>query len=82
MIKLLILEDNPEVRYGIYDYLKQFVAALKTSNDKILTMILSDQLEDNDKKCLFQSDIDDYVNKPTDMMELQFRIEHLLKKKE
>ena len=45
-------------------------------------MILSDQLEDNDKKCLFQSDIDDYVNKPTDMMELQFRIEHLLKKKE
>ena len=44
-------------------------------------MILSDQLEDNDKKCLFQSDIDDYVNKPTDMMELQFRIEHLLKKR-
>ena len=118
MIKLLILEDNPEVRYGIYDHLKQnyevfvtkdekevfrilnqtnidliifdysiisinlkqFVAALKTSNDKILTMILSDQLEDSDKKCLFQSDIDDYVNKPLDMLELQFRMEHLLKK--
>ena len=43
-------------------------------------MILSDQLEDNDKKCLFQSDIDDYVNKPLDMLELQFRMEHLLKK--
>ncbi len=26
-------------------------------------MILSDQLEDSDKKCLFQSDIDDYMNK-------------------
>ena len=116
MIKLLILEDIPEVRYGIYDYLKQnyevfvtkdekevfrilnqtnidliifdfsiisinlkqFVAALKESNNKILTMI---QLDDNDKKCLFQSDIDDYMNKPLDMMELQFRIEHLLKKK-
>lgn len=118
MIKLLVLEDDPEVRYGIYEYLKQsyevfvtkdekevfrilnqtnidliifdysiisinlkhFVAALKESNNKILTMILSDQLEDNDKKCLFQSDIDDYMNKPLDMMELQFRIEHLLKK--
>ncbi len=118
MIKLLVLEDDPEVRYGIYDYLKQnyevfvtkdekevfrilnqtnidliifdysiisinlkqFVAALKESNNKILTMILSDQLEDSDKKCLFQSDIDDYMNKPLDMMELQFRIEHLLKK--
>ena len=119
MIKLLILEDNPEVRYGIYDHLKQnyevfvtkdekevfrilnqtnidliifdysiisinlkqFVAALKTSNDKILTMILSDQLEDNDKKCLFQSDIDDYMNKPLDMMKLQFRIAPTEKKK-
>lgn len=119
MIKLLVLEDDPEVRYGIYDYLKQsyevfvtkdekevfrilnqtnidliifdysiisinltqFVAALKESNNKILTMILSDQLEDNDKKSLFQSDIDDYMNKPLDMMELQFRIERLLKKR-
>ena len=100
MIKLLVLEDDPEVRYGIYDHLKQnyevfvtkdekevfrilnqtnidliifdysiisinlkqFVAALKTSNDKILTMILSAQLEDSDKKCLFQSDIDEYIN--------------------
>ena len=23
MIRLLVLEDDPEVRYGIYDYLKQ-----------------------------------------------------------
>ena len=92
MIKLLILEDIPEVRYGIYDYLKQnyevfvtkdekevfrilnqtnidliifdysiisinlkqFVAGLKTSNNKILIMILSDQLDDNDKNAYFK----------------------------
>lgn len=119
MIKLLVLEDDPEVRYGIYDYLKQdyevfvtkkakevfkilnqtnidliifdysiisinlkqFVADLKESNSRILTMILSEQLDDDDKKSLFQSDIDDYMNKPLDMLELQFRIEHLMKKR-
>lgn len=44
-------------------------------------MILLYLLEDSDRKCLFQSDIDDYMNKPLDMMKLQFRIAPTEKKK-
>ena len=118
MIRLLVLEDDPEVRYGIYDYLKQdyevfvtkrknevfkifnqtnidliifdysiidtdlkrFVEEVKEVNKNTLVMSLTSYLDEADKNNLFHSNIDDYMNKPLDMMELQFRIEHLLKK--
>ena len=34
MIRLLILDDDPEVRYGIYDYLKQDYEVFVTKNIK------------------------------------------------
>lgn len=34
MINLLVLEDDPEVRYGIYDYLKQNYEAFVTKYEK------------------------------------------------
>ena len=118
MIRVLVLDDDSEVRYGIYDYLKrdyeiyvtkkenevfnilnqtninliifdysiisielkQFISKIREMNSKISIIIISAILEAEDKKCLFDSSIDDYMEKPIDMMELGFRIEHLLKK--
>lgn len=119
MIRILVLDDNPEVRYGIYDYLKKdyevyitkkenevfnilnqtninliifdystvslnlrhFISKIKEANSKISILVTSELLNDNDKKYLFESNIDDYIEKPIDMTELGFRIEHLLKNK-
>ena len=118
MIRVLVLDDDPEVRYGIYDYLKrdyeiyvtkkenevfnilnqtninliifdysiisvelkQFISKIREMNSKISIILISAILETKDRKCLVDSSIDAYMEKPIDMMELGFRIEHLLKK--
>lgn len=118
MIKIIVLDDDPEVRYGIYDYLKKyyeiyitkdkkdvfkilnqtninlvifdyslvnmslnnFIDKLKEYDNKMLIITLSTKINDNAKKVLFNSKIDDYMNKPLDMQELQFRIDNLLRK--
>lgn len=118
MIRVLVLDDDPEVRYGIYNYLKrdyevyitkkenevfniinqtninliifdysiisielkQFISKIKEVNSKISIIIMSSLLEDKERKELFDSSIDDYMEKPIDMLELGFRIGHLLKK--
>ncbi len=118
MIRVLVLDDDPEVRYRIYDYLKrdyevyitkkedevfnilnqtninliifdysvisielkQFISKIKEINRRTSIIITSTLLEDKDKRCMFDSNIDDYMEKPIDMLELGFRIEHLLKK--
>ncbi len=118
MIRVLVLDNDPEVRYGIYDYLKrdyevyitkkenevfnilnqtninliifdysvisielkQFISRIKEMNRRTSIIITSSLLEDKDKRCMFDSNIDDYIEKPIDMLELGFRIEHLLKK--
>ena len=41
MIRLLVLEDNPEVRYGIYDYLKQNYEVFVTKDEKEVFRILN-----------------------------------------
>lgn len=41
MIKLLILEDDPEVRYGIYDDLKQNYESFVTKDEKEVFRILN-----------------------------------------
>lgn len=118
MIKIIVFDDDPEVRYGIYDYLKKyyeiyitkdkkdvfkilnqtninlvifdyslvnmslnnFIDKLKEYDNKMLIITLSAKINDNAKKVLFNSKIDDYMNKPLDMQELQFRIDNLLRK--
>ena len=118
MIKVVIFDNDPEVRYGIYNYFKQsyevyvtkdenevfeilnqtnvkliifdcsiisiglskFIDKLREHHNKILVMILSPALNANDRTEVFNSNIDDYMNKPIDMLELQFRIENLLRK--
>lgn len=116
MIKILVCHNNPEIRYGIYNHLKndyevfitksikEIYSILNQTNidilifnclvddvnnlvekareirPKILTMFLSSLRNEKDKKKLLYIDIDDYIDKPFDMIELSFRIEHLLKK--
>lgn len=117
MIRVLVIDDDPEVRYGIYDYLKRdyevyitkkenevfnilnqtninliicdyptigidiepFIKNVKSINAKTLILAISVKLSDNNKKGLLRSKIDDYMEKPLDLNELSFRIEHLLK---
>lgn len=118
MIRVLVLEDDPEVRYGIYDYLKrdyevyitkkenevfnilnqtnihliifdylivnsdlkQFIKGIREINPKMFIISMSSNLENDYKRILIESNIDDYIEKPIDMLELGFRIEHLLRK--
>lgn len=118
MIKIIVFDNDPEVRYGIYDYLKKyyeiyitkdkkdvfkilnqtninliifdysivnmslnnFIDKIKEYDNKILIITLSTKINDNAKNVLFNSNIDDYMNKPLDMQELQFRIDNLLRK--
>ena len=43
-------------------------------------MIISNPLNETEEKNLLKNNIDDYMEKPLDMIKLQFRIEKLLKK--
>lgn len=117
MIRVLVKDDDPKVRYGIYDYLKrdyevyitkkenevfnilnqtnihliicnyftlkvdmeQFIKNINSINDRTLILVISDKLSDIDKREVLRSKIDDYMEKPLDLNELSFRIEHLLK---
>lgn len=117
MIRVLVMDDDPKVRYGIYDYLKrdyevyitkkenevfnilnqtnihliicnyftlkvdmeQFIKNINSINDRTLILVISDKLSDIDKREVLRSKIDDYMEKPLDLNELSFRIEHLLK---
>lgn len=118
MIRVLVLDDDPDVRYGIYDYLKagyevyitkkekevysilnqtninliifdysiisielkRFIDKIRDINRHILLMIISNPLNETEEKNLLKNNIDDYMEKPLDMIKLQFRIEKLLKK--
>lgn len=118
MIRILVLDDDPDVRYGIYNYLKKdyeiyitkkeidvfnilnqtninliildylmfnaniksFIDKIRELNNQILIMVMSNPLEDIEEKKLLNNNIDDYMEKPLDMIKLEFRIEKLLKK--
>lgn len=118
MPRILVMDDDPEVRYGLYEYLKKyydifitkkeseiynilnktsinliifeyavisidikaFINKVKELNNKISVIIISSPLKEDVKKILFECNIDDYVEKPLDMVELEFRIEHLMKR--
>lgn len=59
--------------------IKQFIKKVKEINDRTLIMITSSKLGFEDKKKLLKNSIDDFIKKPFDMFELEFRVEHLLK---
>ena len=118
MIRVLVLDDDPEVRYGIYDYLKrdyeiyitkkekdvfnilnqtnidliifdylminaevkEFIDKIREINSQILIIVISNPLTEMEEKNLLNNNIDDYMEKPLDMIKLEFRIEKLLKK--
>ena len=118
MIRLLVLDDDPEIRYGIYDYLKRdyevyitkkekdvfnilnqtnidliifdylmlnaeikaFIDKIREINSQIIIMVISNPLTEIEEKNLLNNNIDDYMEKPLDMIKMEFRIEKLLKK--
>lgn len=118
MIRILVLDNDPEVRYRIYDCLKtdyevyitkkekevfnilnqtninliiidysiinielkQFIYKIRDIDKQMLIMIISNPVNDSEEKILLNNNIDDYMEKPLDMIKLQFRIEKLLKK--
>ena len=118
MIRVLVLDDDPEVRYGIYDYFKRdyevyitkkeneifnilnqtninliifdysiinaevktFIDKIREINRQMLIMVISNPLTEIEEKNLLNNNIDDYMEKPLDMIKLEFRIEKLLKK--
>ncbi len=111
MFKILVLDDNPEVRYGIYDYfksdyevyiakrekevcsilnktridliifdytiistdIKEFINYIKEINNYIQIFLISNKFDGR----LFQCDIDEYMTKSLDLLELDFRIRRL-----
>lgn len=71
----LIICDYPTTEIDI----EQFIKNVKSVNEKTLILAISNKLSDNDKKRLLRNKIDDYMEKPLDLNELSFRVEHLLK---
>lgn len=60
--------------------LKQFIYKIRDIDKQMLIMIISNPVNDSEEKILLNNNIDDYMEKPLDMIKLQFRIEKLLKK--
>lgn len=111
MFKILVLDDSPEVRYGIYDYfkidyevyiakkekevcsilnktridliifdytiistdIKEFINYIKEINNHIQIFLISKQFDN----IVFHYNIDEYMTKPLNLLELDFRIKKL-----